>query len=608
VTQAFTNLKLSDKHISSASSEKKMASAEEKEKLERFEKLEKQNYELSELVRSLTETCKILHHCLATNEKCLPNDSMQIAVTLQKTASDHKPIALLIATLVEDYITKDARHRNCLDYMGCTYANQGLHLSDVALSMFYAATMNAPMPASSTSIQNEKIKEPHIDSEHLAHIWDNVSYVIQACGSIAHRDSNQKLDLQLPAYFSSSHQRIRISCSEIEQPFHPFNISIIPHPYLSGNYLLNLRASNYWMNDTTLKYEYPPTHPGIQTRNFMATVSESELLKLLAMNKNTNSEKDSDQKKEQKKDQELNELNVSKIYELRWKDKPFPGDISGCEDCRLVWNAEQKQLAITFTSLEVIPRAPKDRDRMDERRDPRRLCCSLIDLGESGRKRPRLVSDLGSLANKEEKGLSVNKMRDYSILKLEIEKHDLHAQKNWATFARKGEIFAVYSFLPLVVLRLDPLTGKTVLVSLDVHRYPLAKDWRGSSPLLRIQKPKTLGFLGINKPEKDCEYYMALVHLSQWPKYSHQFAVFKLQDLPKQNPGPGSVRAFHLILTHVSSVFAFQFVKDVEFSCGMVFDSNEDRILIPWSHRDRHAYLDSFSTQELSKFQRIKEI
>jgi hypothetical protein len=226
---------------------------------------------------------------------------------------------------------------------------------------------------------------------------------------------------------------------------------------------------------------------------------------------------------------------------------PFPyPDICGLEDMRLLWEPQSKKLYASFTSLEVTKE--------------HRPQVSLMQLDP---KKGRIIGN---------------------PVRLHGYKSD-ETQKNWIGFTEAGKLYFIYSLQPITVVQALPKTGEVRVVSVDAT--PVINNWRGSSPLVELT-PDLINLLpGLNPDHVATErasglvkWYVALVHVSDFPRYHHQFIVMK-----KTMSLQSDFRPFRFEITHQSPPFVFE-KHDVEFSCGMALTDDLMEIVIPYSKRD----------------------
>lgn len=233
---------------------------------------------------------------------------------------------------------------------------------------------------------------------------------------------------------------------------------------------------------------------------------------------------------------------------------PFP-DIAGLEDIRLLYEPMSRKLYASFTSLEVTP----------EHRP--QVALMQIDY-----RKGRIVGNPVRLHGYESD----------------------RAQKNWIGFADSGKLYFIYSLQPITVVQANPKTGEVRVVSVD--SCPVINEWRGSSTLVElnehfISKLPMVNAGSTNNP--GVRWFIALVHISHFPKYHHQFIVLK--KTPVLN---SEFRPFSFQVTHQSPPFVFE-KHDVEFSCGMAFTPDNLEIVVPYSKRDNDCTCIRISTQSL---------
>ena len=322
------------------------------------------------------------------------------------------------------------------------------------------------------------------------------------------------------------------SSSSIPARYHAFNPSIITHPTDPGKFLVNLRAGNYFMNQHH-RYEFPPGMSGITTLNFIGSL-----------------------------DCDFRGSDCGEMRQIKAPPMPNPyPEISGLEDIRLLWEPQSRKLYASFTSLEVTP-------------EHRPQVC-LMQL------QPRKGRIVG------------NPVRLHGF---DSDK----TQKNWIGFADGGKLFFIHSLQPITVVQANPKTGEVRIVSVDAT--PVLNEWRGSSPLVELTDDLH-ALLPFAKPysTKDREldrlkgvrWFVALVHVSHFPKYHHQFIVMR-----KTPSTHSDFRPFSMAITHQSPPFVFE-KHDVEFSCGMAFTPDHAEIVIPYSKRDNDCTCIRIATPSL---------
>jgi glycosyltransferase involved in cell wall biosynthesis len=140
---------------------------------------------------------------------------------------------------------------------------------------------------------------------------------------------------------------------------------------------------------------------------------------------------------------------------------------------------------------------------------------------------------------------------------------DDRAQKNWLPFVVGDELFAIYSYEPLVIVKIDVDTGQVA----PVVEQPQGRsfgDWRGSAG--PVDLPARLG-----------GGRLVLIHaVSSHPRrcYTHRFV--RLDDDWR--------------ITHASRPFVFH-ETGIEFGSGMCLTHDNDHLLITYGVEDREAWL-----------------
>jgi len=248
------------------------------------------------------------------------------------------------------------------------------------------------------------------------------------------------------------------------------------------------------------------------------------------------------------------ELGTTKQIKAPPMPNPYP-DIGGLEDIRLIFEPESKKLYASFTSLEVTP----------EHRP--QVCLMQVD--------PKKGKIIGAPVRLH--GFDSDK-----------------TQKNWIGFADAGKLYFIYSLQPITIVQANPKSGEVKVVSVDAT--PVLNEWRGSSPLVELSPDLVaqLPSVGVVEESADVRWFIALVHISHFPRYHHQFIVMKKTNCLSE------FRPFSMQITHQSPPFVFE-KHDVEFSCGMAFTSDHSEIVIPYSKRDNDCTCMRIPTESLLK-------
>jgi hypothetical protein len=160
------------------------------------------------------------------------------------------------------------------------------------------------------------------------------------------------------------------------------------------------------------------------------------------------------------------------------------------------------------------------------------------------------------------------------------------------------------------VVQANPKTGEVRIVSVDAT--PVLNEWRGSSPLVELSGDllEMLPHLNADSNQRaqdrkrGVRWFIALVHISHFPRYHHQFIV--VRKTPTVN---SEFRPFSMAVTHQSPPFVFE-SHDVEFSCGMAFTPDHSEIVVPYSKRDNQCTCIRIDTSSLlaKRMQPIPEI
>jgi hypothetical protein len=214
-------------------------------------------------------------------------------------------------------------------------------------------------------------------------------------------------------------------------------------------------------------------------------------------------------------------LNITSVKQMTHTPMPFTGDFSGWEDMR-VFNYKNKMCG-SFTTLDAT------QHRLQH------ICVS--DLSEE---QPRHI-----LLDGYGKG---------SI------------QKNWTPLVKGDNLYFVYSFFPLIILKYNTQIRNVVLhqVSLPVS----FNKWRGGSPAVSLAE---LGYPN---------FYLCVIHESNFPMYTQRFVLLKLIDNKNDvfeiyNYSP----SFHFI------------DPQIEFCAGLTISHNRNEFIMSFGKLDRQVHI-----------------
>ncbi len=150
---------------------------------------------------------------------------------------------------------------------------------------------------------------------------------------------------------------------------------------------------------------------------------------------------------------------------------------------------------------------------------------------------------------------------------------DDRPQKNWLPFVAGFELFALYGYEPLVVLKIDDESGDAEVVA----EQPQGRDfhhWRGSAGPIAL-------------PARVGGGRLVLVHAvatRNGRRYTHR--LLRVDD------------EWHV--THASRPFYFRRLG-IEFACGMCLAHGDDEVLITFGVEDREAWVCRVSLEEVCR-------
>lgn len=132
-------------------------------------------------------------------------------------------------------------------------------------------------------------------------------------------------------------------------------------------------------------------------------------------------------------------------------------------------------------------------------------------------------------------------------------------EKNWLPFVKDGQIYAIYSYDPFVVFKIDSLSGQIKEV------------------INRKQKKDFSSFRGSGGPIPFDDGYLVMVHYVTYDQGRFYFHRFLYMD-----------KDFNI--TQMSRPFTFKNQR-VEYCCGMTADHSNSQIVISIGIEDRQAFL-----------------
>lgn len=198
---------------------------------------------------------------------------------------------------------------------------------------------------------------------------------------------------------------------------------------------------------------------------------------------------------------------------------PYPGNFDGFEDIRLFYYNEK--LHCSFSTLSATP-------------DRKQHIC-MCDL-ESNTKEYILLNNYGNG----------------------------QIQKNWVPLVNNNNLYFIYSFFPLTVLKYDDNIKNVVLHQCSTS---INNVWRGGSCAISLSE---IGYDG---------YYLCCIHESYFPQYYHRFVLLKMDNN---------------ILNIINYSPQFCFIDNiVEFCAGIAISHDKKDLVMSFGKMDRHVYLAS---------------
>jgi len=147
-------------------------------------------------------------------------------------------------------------------------------------------------------------------------------------------------------------------------------------------------------------------------------------------------------------------------------------------------------------------------------------------------------------------------------------------QKNWTPIVTTNdELFFIYSFFPLVILKYDETIKNVVLNQVSLPK--LYNEWRGGSQAFNLEL--------VNKKYKD--YFLCVIHESNFPTYTHRFVLLK----KNCDDNIFDIYGYSPQFTFLS--------KDIEFCAGIAVTNYN--ILLSFGRLDREIYIAKLNLQNI---------
>lgn len=223
-----------------------------------------------------------------------------------------------------------------------------------------------------------------------------------------------------------------------------------------------------------------------------------------------------------------NNLNILSTKLVEYKKMPYQAHFEGWEDVRLFYY--KNKLHCSFTSLEAT----------ENKRQ--KICMSNL---EDELPEHILLNGFG----------------------------DDHVQKNWSPCVVENNLYFIYYFYPLIVLKYNEEIKNVILhqISLpDVQNY-----WRGGSPLLSL---KSIGY-----PNN----YICIIHEAHFPDYVQRFVL---------------IEVVNNIFTIINSSSQFYFLDSrIEFCAGLEFSSDNTEFIATFGKLDRSVFISKIKVEPIIK-------
>jgi len=137
-------------------------------------------------------------------------------------------------------------------------------------------------------------------------------------------------------------------------------------------------------------------------------------------------------------------------------------------------------------------------------------------------------------------------------------------QKNWVPLNHNDELYFIYSFYPLIILKYNDDKQNVDLYQSSLTG--LYNVWRGGTPAISL---KELGY---------DNYYLCVVHESNFPQYTHRFVLL------------------HVNNNNIFEVYnytpSFCFINNIiEFCCGLTLSHDNKQFILSFGKLDRETYI-----------------
>lgn len=140
-------------------------------------------------------------------------------------------------------------------------------------------------------------------------------------------------------------------------------------------------------------------------------------------------------------------------------------------------------------------------------------------------------------------------------------------QKNWVPLVNNKNLYFIYSFYPLTILKYDENLKKIKLHQVTKLKY--ANKWHGGTPAISLE---SLGYP---------DHYICIIHISKFPKYEQKFVIIKT--FKNENDDD--------IFNVIDESPLFYFIDEsIEFCSGITISHDKKRFIITFGKMDRNIY------------------
>lgn len=156
--------------------------------------------------------------------------------------------------------------------------------------------------------------------------------------------------------------------------------------------------------------------------------------------------------------------------------------------------------------------------------------------------------------------------------------YNRRCEKNWALFEKENELYAIYEYNPLTIIKFDFDKKNVNIVSKDDKIPAIFKQLRGSSCGVKVS----------NKKDKSDEIWFVVHIVSAVPnnirRYYHAIVILDYKTLK---------------FKQMSNLFKFDKKQSIEYCLGIIV--NDDEILMSYSIFDNSSYVGKYKRDDFCR-------